>query len=478
MQSISAARLADLVGDFGREPAYAGLADAITELVVAGRVPYGTRLPSERDLTAALGVSRTTVASAYAALRSGGYAEARRGAGTFARLPGGPAARVDRALQPRRPDAAGTVGIDLGCAATPAPAGLGAAYADAVAELPGYLGGHGYFPAGLPALQQAIAASYTARGLPTEPDQVLVTPGALSATALVERALGGPGARVVVESPSYPNAAAALLQRGARLVPAPVDPDGWDVEATGRVLRAARARLAYLVPDFQNPTGHLMDEDDRARLAAHLRASGTVPVVDEAHVALALDGQEMPRPFASFAPGTITLGSASKSFWGGLRLGWVRASRDVVAELLEARLGMDLGCPVLEQLVLTRLLAQGPVLAGHREQAREQRATLVAALRRHLPTWRFTVPGGGLALWIALPGATATGLAAQAERLGVTVAPGPVFAPDGGLDRFVRVPWTRPPHELETGVERLAEAWSRVQERPTSRRGPRRVMVA
>lgn len=474
-QSISATRLATLVEGFDRAPAYVGLADAVTELVGSGRVPYGTRLPSERDLTGAIGVSRTTVTRAYAALRESGYAEARQGAGTFVRMPGGPSRRLDRALQPRHVEG----GVDLSCSATAAPAGLSAAYAEAAADLPPYLAGHGYFPAGLPVLQAAVAASYEVRGLPTDPEQVLVVPGALAAAALVEQALGGPGVRVVVDSPSYPNAAQALSRRGARLVPSPVDPGGWDVDAAVRVVRQARARLAYVIPDFQNPTGHLMDAADRERLAAAMHRAGTVPVVDEAHAALALEGQVMPPPMAAFAADAITLGSASKSFWGGLRLGWVRAPHPLVADLTDARLGMDLGSPVLEQLVLTRLLGRGPVLPGHLDRLREQRDGLVAAVRRRLPGWRFVVPGGGLALWCELPHGSATTVAAEAERRGVAVTPGPMFAPGGGLDRFVRVPWTRPVHELEHAVEVLADAWESLGAQPgRPPRARRRVMVA
>ena len=94
---------------------------------------------------------------AYAALRDAGYAEARQGAGTFTRVPGGRARAHDRALLPRPGD---HDAIDLNCAAASAPPGLAAAYAEAAAELPAYLGGHGYFPAGLPQLQEAIAATY------------------------------------------------------------------------------------------------------------------------------------------------------------------------------------------------------------------------------------------------------------------------------------------------------------------------------
>ena len=160
-RTISAGRVATLVDGFDRSPAYAGLADALTLLIGDGRIGVGLRLPSERELTDALAVSRTTVTRAYAALREAGYAEARQGAGTFTRVPGGRVRAHDRALLPGPGD---EEAIDLNCAAASAPPGLAAAYAEAAAELPAYLGGHGYFPAGLPSLQAAIAASYDERG--------------------------------------------------------------------------------------------------------------------------------------------------------------------------------------------------------------------------------------------------------------------------------------------------------------------------
>jgi len=474
---VSAARVATLVGHFDRSPAYAGLADALVLLIGEGRIGLDTRLPSERELTDALGVSRTTVARAYAALREAGYAEARRGSGTYTRVPGGRARAHDRALLPRPGD--GDL-VDLNCAAPSAPAGLAAAYGAALADLPAYLGGHGYFPAGLPELQRAIAAGYDRRGLPTEPGQVMVTPGALAAAAIVAQACTNPGDRVLVESPVYPNATGALRNAGARLVPSPVDPEGWDLDAVAATLRQAAPRLAYLIPDFQNPTGHVMTEEQRQEYAAGLARTRTTAVVDEAHQALALDGQEMPRPFAVHAAGTITIGSASKAYWGGLRLGWIRAPHGLVDRLTEARVTLDLGAPVLEQLVLTRLLTEGgEVLAANRARLREQRDALIGELRRALPDWRFHEPAGGLALWCRLPHPSATALAAEAERRGAIVAPGPVFAAEGGLDTFVRVPWSRPVEELRWAVARLAEAWDAVRSDPAPRGGRRgRVLVA
>ena len=452
--------MSSLVGDFDRSPAYAGLAASLRLLIGDGRILLGTRLPSERELTEALGVSRTTVTRAYADLRDSGYAEARRGSGTFTTVPGGRRRALDNALLPYSGD---ENAIDLNCAAACAPPGVAAGFAAAAEELPAHLGGHGYFPAGLPLLQAAIAATYDARGLPTRPEQIMVTPGALTATAIVAQALTGPGDRVVVETPSYPNATQAIRLSGARIVASPVDLDGWDLAGVGATLRQTRPRLAYLIPDFHNPTGHLMTDAQREEYAGHLHATRTVAVVDEAHQQLALEGQEMPRPFATYAPGTISIGSASKAFWGGLRLGWIRASDEQMVALTRARIGFDLGAPVLEQLVLTKLLAdRESILAEQRARMREQRDRLAAAVTAHLPEWRFRLPAGGLALWCELPRSGATSVVAEAERHGLILAPGPVFAAEGGLDRFVRIPWTLPGDRLEEAVVRLASAWSAV----------------
>lgn len=477
--TLSAARLALLVEGFDRSPAYAGLADALRELIGDGRIGYATRLPSERDLTDALGVSRTTVTRAYALLRETSYAEARQGAGTFTRLPGGRTRALDRALWPSD---VGNGVIDLVCAAATAPPGMAARYAEAAAELPAHLGGHGYFPAGMPALQAAIAATYDARGLPTDPAQVIVTPGALAASAVVGAALAGPRERVLMESPTYPNAVRALRTGGGRLATLTLDPSGWDLDAVGGALARHKPRLVHVMPDFHNPTGLVMEEDERAAYAGLLARHDATAVVDEAHHLLHLDDLRAGRPFASYATDAICVGSASKSVWGGLRLGWIRAPHALVDRLTRARVGLDLGVPVLEQLVLTRLLADGydDLVELQRRRLREQRDALVAALRTRLPEWTFRQPAGGMALWCHLPTAGATALSTEAERHGVLLAPGPSFAPEGGLDRYVRLPYAIAAPQLVEAVDRIADAWAVVTSgrsaKPATGSGP--VLVA
>ncbi len=478
--SIAAPRLAALATGFDRSPAYAGLADELRLLIGDGRVDADLRLPSERDLSAALRVSRTTVTRAYASLVETGYAVARQGSGTYTRVPGGRRQALDRTLTPHSGD---DDVVDLSCAAPAAPPGIAAAYADAAQDLPLYLGGHGYFPTGLPALQEAIAATYADRGLRTDPGQILVVPGALSALMVVAQALVGTRDRVLVESPGYPNAQAALTRSGARRVAVPMDVDGWDLDAVARVARQASPRLAYLIPDFQNPTGNLMGDAQREQYAALLRRTDTVPIVDESHVHLNLDAGRMPRPFAAFAPDAITLGSASKSLWGGLRVGWIRSPLALVERLVAARVSLDLGSPVYEQLVTARLLEhRAEHWPANRARLLAQRDALASAIDERLPGWRFRLPQGGLSLWCELPTSRRGGamaLAAEAEHRGVVVSPGPLFGADGGFDSFVRIPYTRPPDELVDAVDRLAEAWAAVGDSPAGARERRtRVMVA
>lgn len=455
---LAARTVAELLGDFDREPAYRGLAEGLRVLVSDGRLPTGVRLPSERALTEALGVSRTTVTRAYAELRDHGYLVSRQGSGSVTTLPRGRGFRSDLLLP-----AGDLVGeqVDLTVAAPVPTPGVLATYERAVAALPRYLAGTGYYPSGLPVLREAVAEWYAGRGLPTRPEQVLVVPGALAGVAVVTSALLRRGDRVLVESPTYPNATACLRRAGVRLAGVDVGRERYPVDDVVRTTRQVRPAAAYLVPDFHNPTGHLVDDDERGQLARALGAAGTVPVVDESMAALALDGQQLPLPLAAHAPAAVSVGSVSKPFWGGLRVGWVRVPTERWDEVFRARLALDLGVPPLEQLVAADLLGHGQdLLAARRAGLRASRDVAVAALARHLPDWRVRTPSGGLSLWCELPAPASSALVRRALDHDVLLAPGPSFAPEGGLDRFLRIPFTAPPDVLERAVARLADAWT------------------
>ncbi|MER7073936.1 PLP-dependent aminotransferase family protein [Terrabacter sp. NPDC000476] len=464
MRTISARSLALLLGPEPLpRPAYRGLADAVRRLVCDGRLLVGTRLPSERTLMSELGLSRTTVGAALDTLRDEGFVVTRRGSGSVVRLPAGPAglALSQAGLIPSDvpPDV-----IDLTYAALPAAAGVTAAYEHALTELPRHLATAGYDPRGLPETRAAVAAWFEGRGLPTAPDQVVITSGAHGALSAVLRARLETGDRVVVESPTYPNAVVGVRRSAYRAVPAPLTPTGWDVEAIATTVRQSGARAAYLIPDHQNPTGLVMDADTREALGRVLTRAGTTPVVDETFVELALGEVGRADPFAVTSSDAHTLGSAGKTWWGGLRVGWVRAPRGAAEAVIEARHSLDLGTAILEQLVVTELLRQGDsLLDERRREARARRDALVGSLRQHLPDWRFDVPSGGLNLWCELPEARGDELARVAEAHGIRIARGGQFGAEGGFSRWVRVPFCVAPDEADEVGRRLASAWQAAQ---------------
>ena len=442
-------------------PAYAALAARVRLLVLDGRLPVGVRLPPERELAAGLGVSRTTVSAAYDVLRQSGHAASRQGSGTWTGLPSS-----GDVVPTWAPEPAPEGVLDLAHAAPTAPPHLHAAFTAALEELPRHLPGTGYDYRGLLALRAALADRYTERGLPTTPEQVLVTSGALQGVRLALTMAAQTGDRVLVEQPGYPNGLDVVADLGARAVAVPVDPRAgtWDVASLEAALRGGAPRAAYLVPDFHNPTGSLMADDVRRRVAHALGRAGTVAVVDETLVELALTDDAPPLPFARHAPAgapVVTVGSASKIFWGGLRMGWLRSDAATVARLAALRSRQDLSGPLLEQLALLQLLGRlDDVRAHRRRELRRSREALVAALRTHLPTWRFRVPSGGQVLWCELPSGSSTALTAALGDLGVRTTPGTRFAADGTLESWVRLPFTRSPEELEAVVPVLASAWA------------------
>lgn len=465
--TLTAAGLAALLGPDptgGDGPAYRLLATRLRTLIGDGRVPSGARLPSERQLTDALAVSRTTVTRAYAVLRDSGYLTSRAGSGSVARVPGEPLPTHGPLLS--RP--AGDDVIDLTYAALPATPGVLEAYERALTELPRHLAVPGYHPVGLSETRAAVARWFERRGLPTDPDQIVVTNGANAALAAVTAALAKPGQHAVMETPTYPNAIHTLRAAGTRPIGVPLAGDDWDLTSIRRTLARSRAVVGYALPDFHNPTGALLSETGRAELADMYDRAGAWLVVDETFADLALDGQQQTGPTALHGAGrVISIGGTSKAFWGGLRVGWARLPQDpdLVDRVVRARHNLDLGTPVLEQLVAATLLDDAATLVPRRvEILRAQRSALVDALRNRLPEWQFRMPSGGVNLWVTLPKARSSALAAAGTGLGLRLAAGGRFAVDGGFESHLRLPYTLPPDRLIEAVERMALAWASTAE--------------
>lgn len=483
--TVSTARIREQLGEWsGRTgPLYVRLADALRAAVEDGRLPSGARLPPERTLADALAVSRSTVAAALEQLADERLVDRRQGSGTYVRgrrrfADEGRRELVDELDEHAilrdlsgRPQAT----IEFTAAAVQrAPEVI-----DAVRDLDErsvtrWTDGHGYIPLGIPPLREAVADYLTGGGLPTEPDQVMVTVGAVEGVLLAGRLFVEPGDPVAVETPTYVGALDVLRSLGARLLGVGVDHGGARTDQLADLLTRSLPRLVYLVPDFQNPTGAVLDAA-RRREVARLSAEFHVPVIEDLVQRDLWFDAPPAAPIAASRPGApvLTLGSMSKVFWGGLRVGWVRADPVIIERLGRIKTVTNYGTPVIDQLVAARLLPQLPRVAQRRrEELTARLAVLEAALARELPDWRWTRPSGGLALWVQMPSPDAHALVPLAERHGVATVPGSTFGLTAREHRDrLRLTFVASPEVIEDGVRRLAAAWRDLTHHGDRRRG-------
>lgn len=463
----------------GRSVLYDGLADALEALIRSGILPPDTRLPAERRLADVLHLSRSTVKAAYDQLRERDLIETRHGSGSVIRPEASPLTGPREALVVSSFDPDSIYGgvlridddaIDLRGAYWIGPEcvtleRLAQAHAD-LSHLPT---GHGYAPLGVPSLREAIADHLTATGLPSTPDQIIVTTGAQQAISLIADLLLDHGDTVAVEELTFPSAMDYMTSREARLHPVPFGSAGVDVTALDRTVRAIRPRLTYLVTSVHNPTGIVMPGPARFRLA-ELAANWDTVVVDDRALADTQWQGTPPTPLAALieeharADRVLTVGSISKLTWGGLRIGWIRGTPGAVERLGRLKTLSDLGTPVLDQLIAASLLRDPDLLAERRAAIRERHDKMVAALGEFLPDWEFCDPQGGLCLWVTLPGANAHEFARVAARYGVGLAPGSVASPTRAFGDHLRLPYGQPPDVLTEAARRLAAAWEEYRE--------------
>ena len=457
----------DLVGllgpwSGGNGPLYKQLRDALLELLETGSLQTGMTLPPERKLAAALSVSRNTVAAAYAELRAMGWIDARQGAGTtitalgYSPVGGHRANGLFATLIRDHPDV-----VDLTIAVPEA----APVVTDVLAEPRRFIAaealtrGHGYEPRGDSELRSAMAATLTANGLDSTPDQMLITSGAQQAISLVFRGLVRPGDLIGIEEVSFPGAIDTMAVAGARPVPIMMTDDGLDPDHLEQVITKHKPRLLYLVPTFHNPTGTLLTGERRARVAA-LIAEHQVTTVDDLTLAELDFGTPAPPPLATLEPDApiISIGSMSKVFWGGLRIGWLRAQPNIVNHLVGLKTAADLGTAApIQRMACAMLDSYDETRAWRNEQLSESLTRTIEALRSQLPTWEWQLPLGGPHLWLKLPDTDAMAFSHRLLQAGVAVVPGPLLTVDGesATDR-IRMPYYLPAAQLELAIERMA----------------------
>ena len=455
----------------GTKPLYQQLAHALRQAILATEIPAAMRLPAERICAQWLGLSRSTVVAAYRVLVDEGWVSSRHGSGTWVH-----ALTSQRSTQLRSAQlhslARGPVydaflseqvhQIDLATGAVLWPEGTSAVpYLPTGAEMDALGSEYGYLPQGYLPLRRAIAHYYEQRGVPTVPEQIIITTGAQQAIMLVASCFLQRGDPLVMESPTFFGAIDAFRSLGLRLQSVPVTRDGLNLDRLEQRMRAGAAQWLYLIPTVHNPTGTSLTEEQRRSVVQLAEQLGNTIIEDLSMADLLLTDQILP-PLAAYAPNdtVISIGSLSKSIWGGLRVGWVRASAGIVARLARFKAIQDLGSPLLSQVMATHVLADFPALVQQRRHELQRGVACMEAYLRHwLPTWQWAHPTGGMFIWVQLPRGDARELAQIAARYGVLVTPGTTLSVAEDAIDYLRLTSIRSPQEITEGLDLLRLAW-------------------
>jgi DNA-binding transcriptional MocR family regulator len=473
-------RIATTIGSWWdtEGPLYMKLASALGAAIERGDLAPGTRLPPERLLATTLDVSRTTVVAGYRELARRGLVNRRQGSGTWIRHPvqGEPVPYPNEAaldsiarnplMRTARPDGSRTT-VDFGASLQPSIGPLmRELMADIADDIERLVMLSGYQPFGLPALRTAVAHHIEATtGLRTSEEEILITTGSQQAIWLIGQTYTPFGENVLLESPGYPGAMDAFRMMRARVQALPVEPTRTRVDLLNELMEEHHPRLILLSPSCQAPTGATMTEPDRRVLIDSVDAH-QVTTIDDQTMAELLIEPATPTPLAAIsdtAP-VITIGSISKLFWPGLRIGWIRAPKGVIQHLAQAKAVSDMGSSLISQLFAVRLLEKAPRLREIRIAEITACLDRIAdALAEHLPEWTWTRPSGGLSLWIQIPSGSASRFAQIALLHGVTVVPGSSLTVDGSCDDHIRIQFVQNPETATLGIRRLAKAWHTFQ---------------
>ncbi|WP_318782931.1 PLP-dependent aminotransferase family protein [Cellulosimicrobium sp. SH8] len=323
-------------------------------------------------------------------------------------------------------------------------------------------------------LREQILDVVRLEGIECHPDDVVVTTGSQQALDLVTRIFVDPGDVVVAEAPSYVGALGVFRSYQADVVHVPLDEHGLVPEALEETLArlaadGRRVKLLYTVPNFHNPAGVTLTAERRPRILEIAQRYGVLVIEDNPYGLLGFDGQTLPALRSLDEDGVLYLGSFSKTFAPGYRVGWVVAPHAVREKLVLASESAIL-CPSnASQLAIAAYLDtcdwKGQI-KQFRELYRERRDAMIGALSEHLPSASWTVPDGGFYTWVQLPeGLDARSMLPRAVTARVAYVPGTAFYADGTGSSHVRLSYCFPtPERIREGVRRLAGVVNAEQE--------------
>lgn len=481
------------------EPMYARIANKLKDAIETGELSDNTQLPTNRELAAQLRVDRSTVSRAYLELSQAGLIDSHVGRGTFVK----PAAqrrskvysgsdnamswveRFSRSSQStfdllsRQPVASSpeTDTISFAGGVPTAEFYPQDQFQRIVGELLKSSDAaemFGYSPAeGHPMLREQVRAHLRNNGVTVTESELLIVSGSQQGIDLVTNVFVDPGDFVLLEDPSYFWAICNFRSRQARCIPLALDEEGLRVDQLENFLNRQKAKLLYVMPSFQNPTGATMSLSRRLKLL-ELAKQHQLPILEDNFVGdLGYDQAHIPalRSLPGGSELVIHQGTFSKALCPGLRLGWLVAPPEVISRLLIAKRTSDLSTNSIAQVVLAKYLEEG-LYKQHLEHVRDaytrRRDTMLGALRQYFQsgagqdgfhlTW--SQPHGGLFIWAKLPdGLSARELLIYAERQGVTFSPGELFFVNGDRQEYFRLCFIQTDErEILKGIERLSKA--------------------
>ena len=317
---------------------------------------------------------------------------------------------------------------------------------------------------GSPLLRERLAMLMAEEGTPADPEDLVVTTGAQQALDLVGKILIDPGDTIVVEAPAYVGALSAFSAYEPRYLQIDLDEEGMVVDRLEEaLLRGERPTFVYTVPNFHNPAGVTMSNRRRRQLVALCREAHLPIVEDNPYGLLRFEGSPEPTLRSLDPHNVIYLGTVSKVFSPGVRVGWAVAEPGVLQRLVLAKEAADL-CGSQFTMLVTERYFDGELWRRNLDRLvgtyRARRDAMLAALAERFPadaTW--TKPAGGFYVWVTLPDYfdTPTLLAAAVERK-VAYVPGTAFYPDGRGRQQMRLSFSYPTEDrIEEGVRRLGE---------------------
>ncbi|MDQ2847821.1 MAG: PLP-dependent aminotransferase family protein [Actinomycetota bacterium] len=328
---------------------------------------------------------------------------------------------------------------------------------------------------GIPELRDQICQVMALEGISAHPDDVVVTVGSQMALDLVTRIFCDPGDVILAEAPSYVGALGTFSAYQAQVVHVDTDDDGLVPAALAAAISSVRAsgrriKLLYTIPNFHNPAGVTLSMQRRPEIAGICADAGITVLEDNPYGLLGFSDTVYPAIRSMDAENVVYLGSFSKTFAPGLRIGWALAPHAVREKLVLANESATLNPPVFNQMMISRYLATFDwqrQIKTYRQLYAERRDAMLAALETHMPDGTaWTHPGGGFYVWVTLPeGFDTAAMLPRAVTARVAYVPGTAFYADGFGSRQMRLSFCFPtPERIVEGVRRLAGVLESEQE--------------